>query len=127
MSEPFAEQVDLKAFERLFTVNFYQCLWVCHAALPHLIKSKGRIVNVSSIAGKTYLPNRTAYCSSKNAMIAFFDCLRLEVRDAGIKITTVCPGTVDTDIGSRRVSSDGSIGKRKDTDLDVSKVRDLIL
>lgn len=122
MAEEFKSQVNLKAFEQVMSINFYHCVWMCHAALPFLEKTQGRIVNVSSIAGKATMPGRTAYCSSKFAMIAFFDCLRMEVESSGIKVTTVCPGLIATEIASRRVSSDGSVGKTGDLDLDVSKV-----
>lgn len=59
-------------------------------------QKRGRIVNVSSVAGKRALPHISAYCASKFALQAFSDSLRMEAAEHGITVTVVCPPRVDT-------------------------------
>jgi short-subunit dehydrogenase len=56
---------------------------------------------ISSLAGQNAIPGMAAYCASKAALDHFTACLMLEVRQQGVKVTTVAPGSVDTGFGSR--------------------------
>ena len=60
----------------------------------------GRIINISSVAGKLGVPLRTAYCGAKHALLGFMDSLRNEefARGSGISITNACPGSVRTNV-----------------------------
>lgn len=58
----------------------------------------GHIVNVASMAAYMPLQSMNAYCTSKAAVYMFSDCLRAELSAAGIGVTTICPGVIDTDI-----------------------------
>jgi len=62
--------------------------------------NEGHIINMASLAGKNTFARGSAYCASKHALIAFAECLMLEVRHHNIKVTTICPGTVQTEFGS---------------------------
>jgi short-subunit dehydrogenase len=88
-------------------VNFFGSLWCTHHALPHLKKSRGLIVGVSSLAGKIGVPGRTAYSPSKFAMAGFFDALRIELRDTGVDVTMIYPGVVATQIRHHGYGPDG--------------------
>lgn len=98
---------DSSLFERLMRVNYLGCAWLAHAALPALVKAKGRIVVVSSLAGLTGVPTRTGYCASKHALHGFFDALRVELAGTGVSVTIVCPDFVVSEIHRRAVGPDG--------------------
>ena len=89
--------MDPEELKRIFEVNFFGLIWCTQAVLPHMINQKsGRIVNISSVAGKRALPHISAYCASKFAVQAFSDSLRMEVAEHGITVTVLCPPRVDT-------------------------------
>jgi NAD(P)-dependent dehydrogenase (short-subunit alcohol dehydrogenase family) len=86
---------------RQFEVNFFAPLALTQAFLPLLRESGGRIVNVSSIAGKLAVPYLGAYSASKFALEAASDALRLELRPFGVSVSIVEPGDVRTPIWRR--------------------------
>ena len=89
--------MDPEELKRIFEVNFFGLIWCTQAALPYMMRQKhGRIVNISSVAGKRALPHISAYCASKFAVQAFSDSLRMETAEHGITVTVVCPPRVDT-------------------------------
>ncbi len=92
----FADVDDLAWYEELMRVNFWGSVWCTHAALPHLLASGGSIVAVSSLAGLVGVPGRTAYGATKFAMTGFFEALRVELKEAGVSVTTAYPGVVAT-------------------------------
>ena len=106
MLSRFDEMDDLGLLDRIMRVNYYGSVYCTFYALPYLKKSKGRIVAVSSISGFTGLPFRSAYASSKHAVVGFFDTLRLELTGTGVSVTTVSPDFVKTEI--RKRATDGS-------------------
>jgi len=103
----FDEITDLTVFERLMRVNYLGTVYCTYHALPHLKKSRGLLVGVSSLTGKTGVPTRTAYGATKHAMQGFMDALRVELRDAGVDVLVVSPGFVRTDIRARALGPDG--------------------
>lgn len=89
--------MDPEELKRVFEVNFFGLIWCTQAVLPCMISQKrGRIINVSSVAGKRALPHISAYCASKFAVQAFSDSLRMEAAEHGITVSVVCPPRVDT-------------------------------
>src|SRR4029453_14676434 len=72
---------------------------VTRAALPHLVEQGGHVFMISSLAGQNAIAGMAAYCASKAALDQFAACLMLEVRHQGVKVTTLAPGSVDTDFG----------------------------
>ena len=96
----FQEISDLDIFHRLMRVNYFGAVYCTHAALPHLLATRGRIVAVSSLAGKAGIPTRTGYSASKHALHGFLDALRTELTGTGVSVTLVCPGYVAS--GTRR-------------------------
>lgn len=68
----------------------------CRYALPHLKKTHGQIVVMSSYSGEVGLSYRTAYCASKFAVTGFFESLRMEIKNE-VDITIICPVTVQTE------------------------------
>jgi NAD(P)-dependent dehydrogenase (short-subunit alcohol dehydrogenase family) len=98
---------DLEGIERIMRVNYMGAVHCTFHALPHLKRSRGRLVAVSSLAGKAGVPTRTGYAASKHAMAGFFDSLRIELADEGISVTMIYPGFVATGVRRHAVGPDG--------------------
>jgi short-subunit dehydrogenase len=103
----FDEVTDLAPFERMMQVNYFGSVYCTHAALPHLKRTRGRIVGVSSLTGRAGVPTRSGYAATKHAMAGFFDSLRIELEDDGITVTMVYPGFVSTAIRAHAFGPDG--------------------
>lgn len=92
------EDLDLSVIKELMDTNFYGAVYCTKFALPYLLEQKGTIIGISSISGLTPLPGRTGYCASKYAMDGFFDTLRLETINKGLKVLVVHPGFTSSNI-----------------------------
>jgi NAD(P)-dependent dehydrogenase (short-subunit alcohol dehydrogenase family) len=92
------ELLDVDAFRKQFEVNFFGHISVTQAFLPMLRKGQGRIVLVSSIGGRIAVPFMSPYNSSKFAMEALGDALRLELKPWDIKVALIEPGSIATPI-----------------------------
>lgn len=103
----FDEVRDLSIFERLMQVNYLGSVYCTWHALPHLKETRGRIVGISSLTGKTGVPTRSGYAASKHAMAGFFDSLRIELAETGVTVTMIYPGFVATEIRERAFGADG--------------------
>jgi 3-oxoacyl-[acyl-carrier protein] reductase len=95
---PVAETSD-DTWDRIFATNVTAPFRLARAALPHLGKQGGEIFMISSLAGVNATANLAAYSASKAALDHFSRCLMLEVRQQGIKVTTIAPGAVATRFG----------------------------
>ncbi len=79
----------------VFNVNFFGPLYLTYAALPHLLAQKsGKIVNISSVAGKVSFPGSVCYAASKFALTGMSEGMAAELQSQGIDVITVCPGWV---------------------------------
>ncbi len=102
------EHVDLQVMRRLMDVNFWGTVCCTRFALPYLLKSKGSVVGVSSIAGYKGLPGRTGYSASKFAIQGFLETLRIENRRKGLHVLIACPGFTASNIRNTALAADGS-------------------
>jgi short-subunit dehydrogenase len=110
----FEDITDIDLFEKIMRVNYLGSVYCTYYALPFLKESKGRLVGISSLTGKTGVPTRTAYSASKHAMAGFFDSLRIELADSGVSVIMIYPGFVDTEIRGKELGADGNqIGENK--------------
>lgn len=98
---------DLSIFEQLMRLNYLGSVYPTYHALPHLKRSRGRIVGVSSMAGLIGVPTRTGYSAAKHAVIGFFESLRVELDGTGVSVTLVCPDFVVSEIHKRALGPDG--------------------
>jgi short-subunit dehydrogenase len=98
MHARFTDIEDFSTFERLFRVNAMGTIGCVRHAYPHLKAAQGLVVGVSSLAGRTGVPERTTYCTSKYAQTGFLDALRIEAADDGIDVMVAFPGVVATEI-----------------------------
>lgn len=104
----FEELHDLAVLERIMRVNYLGSAYLTAYAIPYLKQTRGRLVAVSSLAGKSGVPTRSGYAASKHAMVGFFDSLRIELAEYGITVTIVYPGFVQTKIRERAFGANGN-------------------
>ncbi|MGB3716296.1 MAG: SDR family oxidoreductase [Candidatus Promineifilaceae bacterium] len=98
---------NLHLFKRVVDVNFYGTVHCAYYALPYLKETRGRIVNISSLGGLLAIPFNTSYVASKFALIGFSDSLRMEVEQAGVSVTVICPSLVVTEFHERYMDENG--------------------
>ena len=98
---------NVEVVRRVLEVNFLGAVHCTKAALPGLVRRKGMVVAISSVAGFAPLVGRCAYAASKHALHGFFDTLRVELEQDGVGVLLVCPSYVDTPIDHRALSGDG--------------------
>ena len=99
--------LDLKDFDKVMKVNFYGTLYCTKHALKHLLKNKGSVVGVSSIAGHKGLPARTAYSASKFAMTGFLEALRIENLKKDLHVLIASPGFTASSIREKAIDAYG--------------------
>jgi NAD(P)-dependent dehydrogenase (short-subunit alcohol dehydrogenase family) len=102
VSSPLLQQ-STESFDKIFAVNVRGTFVTMKAATPHLVESKGNIVNISSIAGVGGSPLLGSYCATKAAVIQLTRVAAVEMRPAGIRVNAVCPGFADTAMVERLV------------------------
>ncbi|MDE3127512.1 MAG: SDR family oxidoreductase [Gemmatimonadota bacterium] len=95
-------------WHRQVDVNFNALYHVTRALLPGMVERKrGHVVIVGSIAGRSAFAGGAAYTGTKHAVMAFAECLLLEVRDHGVKVSVVSPGSVATGFGGGDATGKG--------------------
>jgi NAD(P)-dependent dehydrogenase (short-subunit alcohol dehydrogenase family) len=111
------ELLDLDQMRRGFEVNFFGLIAVTQAFLPLLRLGGGRIVNMSSISGMVASPYLSPYSTSKWAMEALSDILRVELHQWNIKVSVVQPGAIDTPIWSKGLETANQILEKAPSEL----------
>jgi len=97
--KPIAE-MNVNEWRQQVSVNLDGMFYVTRALLPKMIaRQRGYIVNLGSLAGRNAFVGGACYSATKHAVIGFSESLMLEVRDAGVRVTVIMPGSVDTDFG----------------------------
>ena len=106
------EQMDVEHWDRVIGTNLNGLFYCTHAALPHLKKQGGWVINIGSLAGKNAFPGGAAYNASKFGLIGFSEALMQEVRHDGVRVSYIMPGSVNTDFdgsGSGSAATDWMI------------------
>lgn len=99
---------SMPVYRQLFEIDVMGQIALTKAVLPGMLeRGSGHIAVTSSVAGKVGAPYRTAYCAAKHAMMGFFDALRAEVHEHGIRVTTITPGFIRTAISENALRGDG--------------------
>lgn len=91
----------LDQFDTTINTNVRSIYHLSMLALPHLIKTKGNIVNISSVVSLRTLPGRLVYSMSKAALDQFTKCVALELAPQGVRVNSVNPGLIVTDFHKR--------------------------
>jgi short-subunit dehydrogenase len=107
-----ASETEIAVHREVMELNYFSYIILTKALLPHFVgRRSGYFVVTSSVMGKIGTPMRAAYAASKHALHGYFDCLRAEVQQYGIKITILTPGYIHTPISV--ISGDGSFLSNK--------------
>lgn len=102
------EELDLNVLRKVMDVNYWGTVYCTKYALPYLLKVKGSVIGISSIAGFKGLPGRTGYSSSKFAMQGFLESLRIENMKKGLHVLIACPGFTASNIRNTALAKDGN-------------------
>lgn len=95
-----AEEMSGDEFRQTLETNLFGVFYACHHAIPIMKKrGGGYIINISSLAGQNAHPLMAAYNASKFGLNGFSEALMQEVREHGIKVSYICPGSVNTNFG----------------------------
>lgn len=106
---------DFLTYQRLMDVNFFGVVALTKAVLPLMLQQgRGHFVVTSSVAGKIGTKQRSGYCASKHALHGFFDALRAETYDAGLRVTIVCPGYIRTPLSLHALAAHGQVHGKMD-------------
>jgi short-subunit dehydrogenase len=104
----FVKDTTFDVYRRLFEVNFFSIVSLTQAVLPvFTAQQSGVFVPIASVAGRISTPRRAAYGATKHALIGFFDSVRAEVFNDGIRVTTVLPGYIKTNISLHAMNEKG--------------------
>jgi len=110
-----ASDTSLETDRKIMEVNFFGNIALTKAVLPQMKKQKsGKIVVMSSIAGKFGFFLRSTYSASKHALHGFYESLRLEEEKNGISVLLVCPGKIKTDISLHALTGSGGSHNKMD-------------
>ena len=104
----FVKDTTFDVYRRLFEVNFFSIVSLTQAVLPVFTAQKsGVFVPIASVAGRISTPRRAAYGATKHALIGFFDSVRAEAFNDGIRVTTILPGYIKTNISLHAMNEKG--------------------
>lgn len=95
------ETMKMSDYEDMMKINVTSIINLTQLCLPHLIAEKGAIVNVSSVTGTRSFPGVLAYCMSKAALDQFTKCVALELASKGVRVNSVNPGVIVTNLHRR--------------------------
>ncbi|MBI3407757.1 MAG: SDR family oxidoreductase [Planctomycetes bacterium] len=101
------EDTTLETLDRVMRVNFFGTLYMTHYALPHVKKSKGSLVAISSATGKRGVPSYALYGASKFAIQGLYEALHVELARDGVHVGIVSPAFIDTPLRNNVLGGDG--------------------
>jgi NAD(P)-dependent dehydrogenase (short-subunit alcohol dehydrogenase family) len=105
------ENTSMDAWDSMMNVNLRSVFRLMQLSAPHLIKTKGNVVNVSSVTGLRSFPGVLAYCVSKAGLDQLTRCAALELAAKGVRVNAVNPGVVVTEIHKRGGMSEADYEK----------------
>ena len=121
--KPF-DQLSLDDWDTTMATNLRSMYLVTREVLPAMrARKQGAIVNISSLAGRNGFAGGTAYCASKHAVLGFSRALMMEVRKDGVRVITICPGSVDTPL----IRNQATLTPNLDTILHADDVAEAVL
>lgn len=90
------EDFSIDSYDRIMNVNVRSLLLLTQLAIKHLKRTKGNVVNMSSVASIIPMPSILPYCMSKAAVSHFIRCTALDLAKKGIRVNAICPGVIET-------------------------------
>lgn len=110
------QETEMQTLKQVMDINFWGSVYCTKYALPYLLKQKGVIAGISSIAGYRGLPGRTGYSASKFALQGWLESLRTELLETGVHVMWVCPNFTASNIRNTALNKDGK--QQGETPLD---------
>jgi short-subunit dehydrogenase len=104
------EESSLDVIRNNFETNVFSAVALMQMTIPYLKKNQGMIVNIESIVALRSMPTSSSYSATKHALHAFSEAARLELKDFGVHVLSVCPGLIETEFHRNRVQ----VGNRSD-------------
>lgn len=102
------KEMDVKVISKLMDVNFMGAVYCTKLALPEIMRNKGTVAGISSVAGYRGLPGRSGYSASKFALQGFLESLRTEMMDAGVNVMWISPGFTASNIRFTALNKEGN-------------------
>ena len=124
---------QFKVYEDVMNLDFFSVVKLIQSVLPNMIlRKEGQIVTNTSLLGKFAIKKRSVYASAKHALHGFMDSLRAEVYEHNIKVNIVAPGFVNTEVGMKALTEDGTPYGANDRGhesqgMDVNKAANMII
>lgn len=103
-----SHETSLEDWEGVLRINLTGTFLMCRAAIPHLLETRGNIVNTSSTSALGGLPWGAAYAASKGGVLALTRALAVEYARQGLRVNAVCPGAIKTPMLSRYAFPEGA-------------------
>src|ERR1700744_6022784 len=95
------QEADEKNWDSVLDTNLKSVFLLSRAVAPGMIERRtGHIINIGSLAGKNAFKNGSIYCASKWGLMGLTECMAEDLREYGIRVSVICPGSVATDFGS---------------------------
>lgn len=114
-----ALKTQMQVYRDIIDIDLTAQIAASQALLPHMAeRGSGKLVFISSIAGKVGVPMRTAYCAAKFGLIGYADALRAEMSNRGVDVHVITPGSVATNVSRNALTSDGSERGKSDDAID---------
>jgi dehydrogenase/reductase SDR family protein 7 len=128
----FFVDTSFEVYRQMMEINVLGQIALTQAVLPIMIEQgSGHLAVTSSVAGKVGVPLRTGYCAAKHAVMGFFDALRTEVTADSIRVTTITPGFIRTNVSKNALSANGEATGETDEDIaggmDVEECAEVII
>jgi dehydrogenase/reductase SDR family member 7B len=115
-----AIETQFSVYQRIVDVDLLAPIALTQAVLPRMVaRGSGRLIMISSVAGKVGSPMRTGYSAAKHGLVGYADALRAETAHLGIDVHVIAPGSIKTDVSRNAVLADGS--KRGESDEAIEK------
>lgn len=114
-----ALKTEMQVYRDIIEIDLTQQIAFAQGLIGHMAeRGSGRLVFISSIAGKVGVPMRTAYCAAKFGLVGYADSLRGELSRNGVEVHVVCPGSVATEVSRNALTADGSKRGKSDQAID---------
>ncbi|GGH44276.1 SDR family oxidoreductase [Dyadobacter endophyticus] len=97
-------ELSAELWQETIDINLTGVFFSAKASIAALTESKGYFINIASLAGTNFFANGTAYNASKFGLVGFSQAMMLDVRNAGVKVTTIMPGSVATEFNNHEPS-----------------------
>ncbi|MET7256839.1 SDR family oxidoreductase [Dyadobacter jiangsuensis] len=98
------QELSAELWQETIDINLTGVFFSAKASIAALTESKGYFINIASLAGTNFFANGTAYNASKFGLVGFSQAMMLDVRNAGVKVTTIMPGSVATEFNNHEPS-----------------------